>query len=114
REENADGVRRKTPYLFPADSASGRVAEVQQHELGDLTGHALRHAYASLALQAGVPLLEPRLLLDHRASSGGVTMGSLYPALGHLREHQEKASRHILNALGMVHEPGTWPPRLAS
>ncbi len=40
REAVADSVRRKTPYLFPADSASGRVAEVKQHELGDLTGHA--------------------------------------------------------------------------
>lgn len=27
REANADGVKRRTPYLFPADSASGRVAE---------------------------------------------------------------------------------------
>ncbi|WP_329890289.1 integrase arm-type DNA-binding domain-containing protein [Stenotrophomonas muris] len=114
REANAEGVRRKTPYLFPADSASGRVAEVQQHELGDLTGHALRHAYASLALQAGVPLLELRFLLNHSASSGGVTMGYLHPSLDHLREHQEKASRYILDALGLVHEPGTWPPRLAT
>jgi integrase len=114
REANADGVRRKTPYLFPADSASGRVAEVQQHELGDLTGHALRHAYASLALQAGVPLLELRFLLNHSASSGGVTMGYLHPSLDHLREHQEKASRYILDALGLVHEPGTWPPQLAT
>ncbi len=114
REANADDVRRKTPYLFPADSASGRVAEVQQHELGDLTGHALRHAYASLALQAGVPLLELRFLLNHSASSGGVTMGYLHPSIDHLREHQERASRYILDALGLVHEPGTWPPRLAS
>ncbi|WDM67925.1 integrase arm-type DNA-binding domain-containing protein [Xanthomonas cucurbitae] len=112
REAEADRVRRKTPYLFPADSASGRVAEVQQHELGDLTGHALRHAYASLALQSGVPLLELRFLLNHSASSGGVTMGYLHPSLDHLREHQERASAYILDALGMVHEPGSWPPRL--
>lgn len=114
RDANADDVRRKTPYLFPADSASGRVAEVQQHELGGLTGHALRHAYASLALQAGVPLLELRFLLNHSASSGGVTMGYLHPSIDHLREYQEKASTYILAALGLMHEPGTWPPTLVT
>ena len=111
RHAEADRVRRGTPYLFPADSASGRVAEVQQAELGELTGHALRHCYASLALQAGVPLLELRFLLNHSASSGGVTMGYLHPSLDHLRAHQERASAYILDALGLVHEPGAWPPR---
>lgn len=77
-----------------------------------MTGHALRHAYASLALQAGVPLLELKFLLNHSASSGGVTMGYLHPSLNHLREHQEKASVYILDALGLIHEPGSWPPRL--
>ncbi|MFT3761990.1 MAG: integrase arm-type DNA-binding domain-containing protein [Pseudoxanthomonas sp.] len=105
-------INRKTPWLFPSDSRSGHVAEVQQPELDGLTGHALRHAYASLALQAGTPLLELKFLLNHSASSGGVTMGYLHPSLDHLREHQEKASAYILDALGMVHEPGSWPPRL--
>lgn len=105
-------INRRSQWLFPSDSRSGHVAEVQQPELDGLTGHALRHAYASLALQAGTPLLELKFLLNHSASSGGVTMGYLHPSLDHLREHQEKASAYILDALGMVHEPGSWPPRL--
>lgn len=51
-------VQRKGQWLFPADSKSGHIAEVAQHELDGPTGHALRHTYATLALQAGVPIAE--------------------------------------------------------
>ena len=102
---------RKARWLFPADSASGHVAEVAQHELGGLTGHALRHCYSTLAVRAGVPLLELKYLLNHAA--GNVTMGYIHVGVEHLAKHQEAASAYILGALGLVHEPGTWPPRLA-
>lgn len=104
-------LHRKAPWLFPADSASGHVTEVAQHELGGLTGHALRHTYATLVLQAGVPIAELKFLLNHAA--GNVTMGYLNPSLEHLRQHQDRASAYVLAALGLVHEPGQWPPRLA-
>ncbi|MCD6077356.1 MAG: integrase [Ramlibacter sp.] len=104
-------LHRKAPWLFPADSASGHVTEVAQHELGGLTGHALRHTYATLALQAGVPIAELKFLLNHAA--GNVTMGYLNPSLEHLRQHQERASAYVLAALGLVHKPGQWPPQLA-
>lgn len=104
-------LHRKSPWLFPADSKSGHVAEVAQWELDGLTGHALRHTYATLALQAGVPIAELKFLLNHAA--GNVTMGYLNPTLHHLRGYQEKASAYVLEALGLVHEPGAWPPRLS-
>ncbi|HHW4683340.1 MAG TPA: integrase, partial [Xylella sp.] len=69
----------RSTWLFPSDSKSMHVAEVQQPELGSLTGHGLRHAYASLALQAGVPLLELKFMMNHSASSGGVTMDYTHP-----------------------------------
>ncbi len=101
---------RKTPWLFPSNSKSGHVAEVQQSELGDLTGHALRHSYATLALESGVPLAELKFLLNHAASD--VTFGYLAPSMDHLRTHQERASAYVLDKLGLRHEPGTWPPTL--
>jgi integrase len=104
-------LHRKAVWLFPAESKAGHVAEVAQHELGGLTGHALRHAYATLALQAGVPIVELKFLLNHAA--GNVTMGYLNPSIEHLRSYQERASAYVLGALGLVHEPGTWPPLLA-
>ena len=109
KAENAE-VYRKSPWLFPSTGRTGRVAEVQQSELGDLVGHALRHTYATLALEAGVPIAELKFLLNHAADS--VTMGYLAPSLEHLRNHQEKASATILKKLGLHHEPGSWPPTL--
>lgn len=104
-------VQRKTQWLFPADSESGHVAEVAQHELGSLTGHALRHCYSTLAVQSGVPLLELKYLLNHAASN--VTMGYIHVGHEHLLKHQETASRYILAALGLEWTEGQWPPRPA-
>ena len=83
-----------------------------QHELDGLTGHALRHTYATLALQAGVPIAELKFLLNHAA--GNVTMGYLNPTLNHLRAYQDKASAYVLDALGLEWTEGQWPPRLAT
>ena len=90
-----------SPWLFPSDSASGHVAEVRVDALGDLVGHALRHLYATLALEAGVPIAELKFLLNHAVSSGGVTMGYLHPSLDHLRGWQEKTTARIMGAIGI-------------
>lgn len=108
RRQAASSPRRGPGWLFPADSRSGRVSEVKQAELGGLTGHALRHTYATLALEAGVPLAELKFLLNH--AIGNVTMGYLNPSLGHLRSLQERASARVLEALGLVWTAGQWPP----
>lgn len=110
RQSESPRLHRKSPWLFPADSKSGHVAEVAQHELGGLTGHALRHTYATLALQAGVPIAELKFLLNHAA--GNVTMGYLNPSLDHLRGYQERASAYVLDALGLQWIEGEGPPRL--
>lgn len=112
RVEENPRLHRKTPWLFPAESKSGHVAEVAQHELDGLTGHALRHTFATLAVQAGVPLLELKYLLNHAASN--VTMGYIHVGPEHLRKHQETASRYILEQLGLEWTDGEWPPRLAT
>lgn len=112
RVEENSRLHRKTPWLFPAESKSGHVAEVAQHELDGLTGHALRHTFATLAVQAGVPLLELKYLLNHAASN--VTMGYIHVGPEHLRKHQETASRYILEQLGLEWTEGEWPPRLAT
>jgi integrase len=100
-----------SPWLFPSDSASGHVAEVRVEALGELVGHALRHLYATLALEAGVPIAELKFLLNHAVSSGGVTMGYLHPSLDHLRGWQEKTTVRILSAIGVACGPGCPIPR---
>jgi integrase len=105
-------LHRKSAWLFPAESKSGHIAEVAQHELDGLTGHALRHTYATLALQSGVPIAELKFLLNHAA--GNVTMGYLNSTQDHLRACQDKASAYVLDALGLEWTKGEWPPRLAT
>jgi hypothetical protein len=108
-EENR-AVAPRSPWLFPSGGAAGHVAEVKQDELGRLLGHALRHLYASLAMEAGVPIAELKFLLNHSVSSGGMTMGYLHPSLDYLRGWQEKTSERVLAAVGLAWEPGRWPP----
>ncbi len=105
-------IHRKSPWIFPSpDSKSGHVAELQQPELAGLTGHALRHLYSTLAVEAGVPLLELKFLLNHAANN--VTMGYIHVGLSHLMKYQELASLHVLRSVGLEWTPGTWPPALA-
>lgn len=103
-------LQRKGQWLFPAESASGHVAEVAQHELDGLTGHALRHSFSTLAVQADVPLLELKYLLNHAASN--VTMGYIHVGVEHLMKYQGLASSYVLDALGLQWTEGQWPPRL--
>jgi len=110
RATEAPRIDRKTKWLFPSDSKSGHVTEVAQHELNGLTGHALRHVFSTLAVESGVPLLELKYLLNHAASN--VTMGYIHVGPEHLQPYQEKASRHILERLGLQWTPGVWPPVL--
>src|SRR5438270_3086141 len=52
-------------WLFPSIRLGGHIVDVRDDGLGDLHGHALRHAYASIALEAGVPWAELKFLLNH-------------------------------------------------
>ncbi|MDX3907468.1 MAG: hypothetical protein QHC78_17395 [Pigmentiphaga sp.] len=58
-----------------------------------------------------MPLLELKYLLNHAASN--VTMGYIHVGHEHLRRHQDAASKHILERLGLVWTEGLWPPRLS-
>jgi integrase len=101
---------RRAGWLFPSRRQGGRTYDVRDAELGGLHGHALRHAYASIALEAGVPWAELKFLLNHSVAGMGVTGGYLHLGLAHLREMQSRASAAILDRIGIEHRPGSWPP----
>jgi hypothetical protein len=83
---------------------------VRDEELAGLHGHALRHAYSSIALEAGVPWAELTFLLNCSVAGMGVTGGYLHLGLAHLREMQARASAGILDRIGVEHRAGSWPP----
>ena len=88
--------------------------DVRDDELGDLHGHALRHAYASIALEAGVPWAELKFLINHSVAGMGVTGGYLHLGLAHLRDMQARASAAILDRIGLGHASGSRPPEARS
>jgi hypothetical protein len=89
----------------PLKLHDGHVDEIRDDALGSLFGHALRRGYATLALEADVPVAELRSLLKHAISGGGVAMGYLYPSLENLRSWQERATARILSAIGLKPSP---------
>lgn len=101
-------------WLFPSIRLGTHIVDVRDDELGDLHGHALRHAYASIALEAGVPWAELKFLLNHSVAGMGVTGGYLHLGLAHLRDMQARASAAILERIGIEHRPGSWPPAARS
>ena len=62
----------------------------------------------TLAVEAGVPLLELKYLLNHAATN--VTMGYIHVGPGHLAKYQQLASAHILARVGLTWTEGAWPP----
>lgn len=102
-------LKRGTPWLFPSlTSETGHATETKEAALGGLSGHALRHAYTSQALEAGVPFAELKLLLNHKFRD--VTFGYAHLGLAHLRKCQGVASAAILAAVGLRWTAGSWPP----
>jgi integrase len=103
------GARTKG-WLFQSRRGGGHAFEVRFEGSGGLQGHALRHAFASIALEAGVPVAELKFLLNHSVSSLGITGDYLHLGIAHLREMQERASAACLRRVGLDHRPGQWPP----
>jgi integrase len=101
---------RTSGWLFPSIRWGTHIVDVRDDGLGDLHGHALRHAYASIALEAGVGWAELKFLLNHSVAGMGVTGGYLHLGLAHLREMQARASAAVLDRIGLAHVPGLWPP----
>ncbi|MDN5792358.1 MAG: hypothetical protein L0H22_04780, partial [Brevibacterium aurantiacum] len=101
-------LHRKSPWLFPSETSKcGHVVEVKEKALGELTGHALRHLYSSLAIESGVPIEALKFLLNHKIPSNDVTMGYLNPGISYLRTQQEKASAFILGRIGLSYPVAT-------
>ena len=87
-------------WLFPADSASGRLVEhKEERDVLDKWGNELRQSYRTLAQPAGVSELDVHLLMNHSlpgVNAGYITRHRLLE--NHLREQQEKISAVIMAA----------------
>lgn len=93
KAENPIVYSEKCPWVFPAFDRHGRVSHVSElKEAGQPSPHRLRDTFATAAHEAGVPLLDTKVLMNHVLPQGDVTEGYMRPAVAHLRSQQEKIS----------------------
>lgn len=101
-----------TEWVFPADSASGHLAETKEdrNELSKW-GNDLRQTFRTIATAAGVSEFDAKLLMNHSISgvnAGYVTRHKLLE--DHLRSQQQAISSVVFSALGTsLTGPGPLP-----
>ena len=87
-------------WLFPADSASGRLVEhKEERDVLAKWGNELRQSYRTLAQPAGVSELDVHLLMNHSlpgVNAGYITRHRLLE--NHLRQQQDKISAVVMAA----------------
>jgi integrase len=87
-------------WIFPADSASGHLAEHKEaRQTLAKWGNDLRQTYRTIAQAGSIAELDIHLLMNHSVAgvnAGYITRNKLLN--NHLRWQQETISRHILNA----------------
>lgn len=88
-----------------------RTGYVEDAETGKMhkkttapTPHRLRDTFATACLEAGVGMLETKVLMNHSLPAGSVTEGYMRPSLEHLRAAAEKVAAFLLAKAGRTIE----------
>lgn len=89
-------------WLFPAESASGHLAETKENrDILSKWGNDLRQTFRTIASAAGVSEFDAKLLMNHSipgVNAGYVTRHKLVE--DHLRSQQQAISTVVFSALG--------------
>nr|WP_244521551.1 hypothetical protein [Bradyrhizobium sp. DOA9] len=89
-------------WLFPAESASGHLAETKEdRDILSKWGNELRQTFRTIATAAGVSEFDAKLLMNHSipgVNAGYVTRHKLVE--DHLRNQQQAISSVVFSALG--------------
>jgi integrase len=89
-------------WVFPADSASGHLAETKEdREILSKWGNDLRQTFRTVATAAGVSEIDAKLLMNHAiagVNAGYITRHKLLQ--DHLRRQQQAISCAVFAALG--------------
>ncbi|MEM8947902.1 MAG: hypothetical protein AAGC99_01080 [Pseudomonadota bacterium] len=100
RRSGNDVTYEGSPWIWPANSATGHVSEPKENKRGLPSPHTLRHSYATFAKAAGLNELDIGLLMNHKLP--GVTAGYIHEAslLEHLKACQERVTTYIMTLMG--------------
>lgn len=84
-----------SPYVFPANSASGHLSAPKEKAFLEITPHMLRRSFATACVEAGLDPYTTKRLLNHRVSGNDVTSLYVQPSRTFLLEKMEVVSEYI-------------------
>lgn len=85
-----------SPYVFPADSASGHIITGQEQKfMPDCSPHYLRRTYATACIEVGIDPYTIKSLLNHVTDKADVTARYIRVSLETKREAAEKVAVYI-------------------
>jgi integrase len=94
--------RHAETWIFPADTPTGHVSEWKEKERHlSAFGNDLRQTWRSMAQEAGLSVVDAKLLMNHKMADVNLGYIDSRSLLGHLRKEQEKVSQHILTKLSL-------------
>lgn len=84
-----------SPYVFPANSASGHLSAPKEKTFLDITPHMLRRSFATACVEAGLDPYTTKRLLNHRVSGNDVTSLYVQPSREFVLERMQIVSEYI-------------------
>jgi integrase len=86
----------KSPFCFPAASATGYVLNPSDPNLPNCAPHDLRRSFCSLAIECGVDPYTLKFLVNHATNGGSdVTARYVIPSFDHKAAAARKIAAHI-------------------
>lgn len=84
-----------SPYVFPANSASGHVETLKEKTIPHVSPHMLRRTFATACMEAGLDPYTTKRLLNHTVARGDVTALYVKQSSRFLRNEMERVSAYI-------------------
>lgn len=87
-------------WVFPADSASGHIAQASEKAFPKITPHDLRRTYATACIEAGIDPYTVKMLLNHTPDKGDVTARYVRPSGQHIQQAAQRVADRIESLIG--------------
>lgn len=84
-----------SPYVFPANSASGHVETLKEKTIPHISPHMLRRTFATACVEAGLDPYTTKRLLNHTVARGDVTALYVQQSSDFLIKEMERVSSYI-------------------
>lgn len=84
-----------SPYVFPANSASGHVETLKEKTIPHVAPHMLRRTFATACVEAGLDPYTMKRLLNHTVARGDVTALYIRQSSDFLAKEMERVSALI-------------------